>query len=150
MFIELLPKLEEKIFIEAIDQNFELMNNLKLEIKKSLSSTNDKDFKEKNPFEISLEKLNVKFCESLEIDENDKEISTDDISDDSSVNNENNKKILLINDIFNINKNAIENAKQKVIDLYNNNLKLINKIKAIFDENNDEKNDNKKNKKFNL
>jgi len=146
MFIELLPKIEEKIFIEAIDQNFELMNNLKLEIKKSLSSTNDKDFKEKNPFEVSLEKLNVKFCESLEIDENDKEISTDDISDDSSVNNENNKKILMINDIFNINKNAIENAKQKVIDLYNNNLKLINKIKAIFDEN-DKKNENKKNHK---
>ena len=136
MFIELLPKIEEKIFLEAIDQNFELMNNLKLEIKKSLSST-DKDFKEKNPFEISLEKLNVKFCESLEIDENDKEISTDDVSDDSSVNNENNKKILMINDIFNINKNAIENAKQKVIDLYNNNLKLINKIKAIFNEKND-------------
>ena len=146
MFIELLPKIEEKIFIEAIDQNFELMNNLKLEIKKSLSSTNDKDFKEKNPFEVSLEKLNVKFCESLEIDENDKEISTDDISDDSSVNNENNKKILMINDIFNINKNAIENAKQKVIDLYNNNLKLINNIKAIFDEN-DKKNENKKNHK---
>ena len=59
MFIELLPKIEEKIFLEAIDQNFELMNNLKLEIKKSLSST-DKDFKEKNPFEVSLEKLNVK------------------------------------------------------------------------------------------
>ena len=144
MFIELLPKIEEKIFIEAIDQNFELMNNLKLEIKKSLSST-DKDFKEKNPFEISLEKLNVKFCESLEIDENDKEISTDDVSDDSSVNNENNKKILMINDIFNINKKSIENAKQKVIDLYNNNLKLINKIKAIFDDkNNNEKNDNNK------
>ena len=120
MFIELLPKIEEKIFLEAIDQNFELMNNLKLEIKKSLSST-DKDFKEKNPFEISLENLNVKFCESLEIDENDKEISTDDVSDDSSVNNENNKKILMINDIFNINKKSIENAKQKVIDLYNNN-----------------------------
>jgi hypothetical protein len=144
MFIELLPKIEEKIFLEAIDQNFELMNNLKLEIKKSLSST-DKDFKEKNPFEISLENLNVKFCESLEIDENDKEISTDDVSDDSSVNNENNKKILMINDIFNINKKSIENAKQKVIDLYNNNLKLINKIKAIFDEkNNNEKNDNNK------
>jgi hypothetical protein len=144
MFIELLPKIEEKIFLEAIDQNFELMNNLKLEIKKSLSST-DKDFKEKNPFEISLEKLNVKFCESLEIDENDKEISTDDVSDDSSVNNENNKKILMINDIFNINKKSIENAKQKVIDLYNNNLKLINKIKAIFDEKNDNnKNDNNK------
>ncbi len=144
MFIELLPKIEEKIFLEAIDQNFELMNNLKLEIKKSLSST-DKDFKEKNPFEISLENLNVKFCESLEIDENDKEISTDDVSDDSSVNNENNKKILMINDIFNINKKSIENAKQKVIDLYNNNLKLINKIKAIFDEKNDNnKNDNNK------
>ena len=144
MFIELLPKIEEKIFLEAIDQNFELMNNLKLEIKKSLSST-DKDFKEKNPFEISLEKLNVKFCESLEIDENDKEISTDDVSDDSSVNNENNKKILMINDIFNINKKSIENAKQKVIDLYNNNLKLINKIKAIFNEKNDNnKNDNNK------
>ena len=144
MFIELLPKIEEKIFLEAIDQNFELMNNLKLEIKKSLSST-DKDFKEKNPFEISLEKLNVKFCESLEIDENDKEISTDDVSDDSSVNNENNKKLLMINDIFNINKKSIENAKQKVIDLYNNNLKLINKIKAIFDDkNNNEKNDNNK------
>ena len=144
MFIELLPKIEEKIFIEAIDQNFELMNNLKLEIKKSLSST-DKDFKEKNPFEISLENLNVKFCESLEIDENDKEISTDDVSDDSSVNNENNKKILMINDIFNINKKSIENAKQKVIDLYNNNLKLINKIKAIFNEKNDNnKNDNNK------
>ena len=144
MFIELLPKIEEKIFLEAIDQNFELMNNLKLEIKKSLSST-DKDFKEKNPFEISLENLNVKFCESLEIDENDKEISTDDVSDDSSVNNENNKKILMINDIFNINKKSIENTKQKVIDLYNNNLKLINKIKAIFDEKNDNnKNDNNK------
>ena len=144
MFIELLPKIEEKIFLEAIDQNFELMNNLKLEIKKSLSST-DKDFKEKNPFEISLENLNVKFCESLEIDENDKEISTDDVSDDSSVNNENNKKILMINDIFNINKKSIENAKQKVIDLYNNNLKLINKIKEIFDEKNDNnKNDNNK------
>jgi hypothetical protein len=145
MFIELLPKIEEKIFIEAIDQNFELMNNLKLEIKKSLSSSNDKEFKEKNPFEISLENLNVKFCESLEIDENDKEISTDDISDDSSINNENNKKILMINDIFNINKNAIENAKQKVLDTYNNNLILINKIKAIFNEKNDDTNNNKKN-----
>ena len=52
----------------------------------------------------------------------------------------------MINDIFNINKKSIENAKQKVIDLYNNNLKLINKIKAIFDEN-DKKNENKKNHK---
>ena len=59
MYSELLPQSNEKIFIEAIDQNF--LNNSNSE-QKIFNEKNQKDVSE---FETNIEKFHVKFLENL-------------------------------------------------------------------------------------
>ena len=119
MYSELLQNSEEKLLLIAIDQRFinnESLNdeeNIK-EIKKEL------DFeKEENSLEISLENLNVKFCESLDLSDSEKEISTEGDSDNSSVSENHNKKFLFVNNFINVNKDEIKKIQNKIINEYN-------------------------------
>ena len=145
MYSELLQNSEEKVLIIAIDQRF--INNDK---------TNDEDDNNSNELikelnyenEInSLEKLNVKFCESLDFSDDEKELSTEIDSDNLSINENQNKKFIYVNDFLNINNDVIKEIQNNLINKYNNHINLIDKIKAIFK--NEKKQDNK-NKKNNL
>ena len=131
MYSELLQNSEEKVLIIAVDQRF--FNNDKLldeeenssyEIIKELDYETDKI--------NSLEKLNVKFCESLDFSDDEKEISTENDSDNSSVNENQNKKILYVNDFLNINNDSIQKSKEIILNKYKYQTNLIDKIKAIF------------------
>ena len=145
MYSELLQNSEERVLLIAIDQRF--INNDK---------TNDEDDNNSNELikelnyenEInSLEKLNVKFCESLDFSDDEKELSTEIDSDNLSINENQNKKFIFVNDFLNINNDVIKEIQNKLINDYKNHINLIDKIKAIFK--NDKKQDNK-NKKNNL
>ena len=131
MYSELLQNSDEKVLIIAVDQRF--FNNDKLldeeenssyEIIKELDYETDKI--------NSLEKLNVKFCESLDFSDDEKEISTENDSDNSSVNENQNKKILYVNDFLNINNESIQKSKEIILNKYKYQTNLIDKIKAIF------------------
>ncbi len=131
MYSELLQNSDEKVLIIAVDQRF--FNNDKLldeeenssyEIIKELDYETDKI--------NSLEKLNVKFCESLDFSDDEKEISTENDSDNSSVNENQNKKILYVNDFLNINNDSIQKSKEIILNKYKYQTNLIDKIKAIF------------------
>jgi len=145
MYSELLQNSEERVLLIAIDQRF--INNDK---------TNDEDDNNSNELikelnyenEInSLEKLNVKFCESLDFSDDEKELSTEIDSDNLSINENQNKKFIYVNDFLNINNDVIKEIQNNLINKYNNHINLIDKIKAIFK--NDKKQDNK-NKNQNL
>ena len=145
MYSELLQNSEERVLLIAIDQRF--INNDK---------TNDEDDNNSNELikelnyenEInSLEKLNVKFCESLDFSDDEKELSTEIDSDNLSINENQNKKFIYVNDFLNINIDVIKEIQNNLINKYNNHINLIDKIKAIFK--NDKKQDNK-NKNQNL
>ena len=145
MYSELLQNSEERVLLIAIDQRF--INNDK---------TNDEDDNNSNELikelnyenEInSLEKLNVKFCESLDFSDDEKELSTEIDSDNLSINENQNKKFIYVNDFLNINNDVIKEIQNNLINKYNNHINLIDKIKAIFK--NEKKQDNK-NKKNNL
>ena len=141
MYSELLQNSEERVLLIAIDQRF--INNDK---------TNDEDDNNSNELikelnyenEInSLEKLNVKFCESLDFSDDEKELSTEIDSDNLSINENQNKKFIYVNDFLNINNDVIKEIQNNLINKYNNHINLIDKIKAIF------KNDKKDNKNKN-
>ena len=145
MYSELLQNSEERVLLIAIDQRF--INNDK---------TNDEDDNNSNELikelnyenEInSLEKLNVKFCESLDFSDDEKELSTEIDSDNLSINENQNKKFIFVKDFLNINNDVIKEIQNKIIIDYQNHINLIDKIKAIFK--NEKKQDNK-NKKNNL
>ena len=94
MFSELLSNSGERIFIQAIDQCFEL----ELSINDSVSFPSDNS----SEIEASLENLNVKFCESLDSVEEDRDNSTEVDSEDSLSSELPNKKTLTSRDLFNI------------------------------------------------
>ena len=131
MYSELLQNSEEKVLIIAVDQRF--FNNDKLldeeenssyEIIKELDYETDKI--------NSLEKLNVKFCESLDFSDDEKEISTENDSDNSSVNENQNKKILYVNDFLNINNDSIQKSKEIILNKYKYQTNLIDKNKSNY------------------
>ena len=131
MYSELLQNSDEKVLIIAVDQRF--FNNDKLldeeenssyEIIKELDYETDKI--------NSLEKLNVKFYESLDFNHDEKEISAENGADNSSVNENQNKKILYVNDFLNINNDSIQKSKEIILNKYKYQTNLIDKIKAIF------------------
>ena len=143
MYSELLQNSEEKLLLIAIDQRFINNGNINeeenlKEIKKEINFE-----KEENSLEISLENLNVKFCESLDLSDSEKEISTEGDSDNSSVSEQQNKKFLFVNNFINFNKDEIKKIQDKIINEYHNHNKLRDMIKAIFKNNNCEKFKNK-------
>lgn len=133
MFSELLSNSGEKIFLEAVDQFFDL---------KPQSEGNDSKFfpSEKasqiefyeTEIEASLENLNVKFCESLDDIENDKDSSTEVDSEESMNSDLSTKKTLFSSDIFTTNSILISKEKLRLKQYYIEQVELVNKIKAIF------------------
>ena len=64
--------------------------------------------------EIFLENLNVKFFESLDLSDLEKEISTEGDSDNSSISEIQNKKFLFLNNFINVNKDEIKKIQHKI------------------------------------
>ena len=139
MFAEMLIHSEEKIFLEAIDQYFEnesfenidknnkvlLIENTANQIEKEEESQIDKDK------ETDIEMMNIKFYEALNIDKNEtKDISTDLESEDNNLNAE--KAFIKISHYLILNKESIEEHKQKIFNEYKNQIILEEKIKELF------------------
>lgn len=124
MFSELLSNSGERIFIQAIDQCFEL----ELSINDSVSFPSDNS----SEIEASLENLNVKFCESLDSVEEDRDNSTEVDSEDSLSSELPNKKTLTSRDLFNISSDFLLKEKERLKIYYTEQVELVNKIKAIF------------------
>ena len=124
MFSELLSNSGEKIFIQAIDQCFDL----ELSVNDSVSFPSDNS----SEIEASLENLNVKFCESLDSVEEDRDNSTEVDSEDSLSSELPNKKILTSRDLFNISSDFLLKEKERLKIYYTEQVELVNKIKAIF------------------
>ena len=135
MYSELLQNSEEKVLIIAIDQRF-INNDKTNEEEDNNSNELIKELNYENEMN-SLEKLNVKFCESLDFSDDEKELSTEIDSDNLSINENQNKKFIFVKDFLNINNDVIKEIQNKIIIDYQNHINLIDKIKAIF------KNDNK-------
>lgn len=123
MYSELLPQSNEKIFIEAIDQNF--LNNSNSE-QKIFNEKNQKDVSE---FETNIEKFHVKFLENFI--NSDEETSIEDNSEE----NINKKKLLTINMFLNVNKESIEKMKNKVLNKYKNYMEIAKKVKDMINKN---------------
>ena len=130
MYSELLQNSDEKVLIIAVDQRF-INNDKLLEEEENISNDIIKELDYETDIN-SLEKLNVKFCESLDFSYDEKEISTENDSDNSSINENQNKKILLVNDFLYINNDSIQKAKEIILNKYKYQNNLIDKIKAIF------------------
>ena len=145
MYSELLQNSEERVLLIAIDQRF-INNDKTNEEEDNISNELIKELNYENEIN-SLEKLNVKFCESLDFSDDEKELSTEIDSDNLSINENQNKKFIYVNDFLNINNDVIKEIQNNLINKYNNHINLIDKIKAIFK--NDKKQDNK-NKNQNL
>ena len=124
MFSELLSNSGERIFIQAIDQCFEL----ELSINDSVSFPSDNS----SEIEASLENLNVKFCESLDSVEEDRDNSTEVDSEDSLSSELPNKKTLTSRDLFDISSDFLLKEKERLKIYFTEQVELVNKIKAIF------------------
>ena len=127
MFSELLSNSGEKIFLQAIDQFFDL-NMAQRDDSQLFSSEKAIDFDE-TEIEASLENLNVKFCESLDSIEND---STEIDSEESISSEVSNKRSIFACDLFNINGDMISKERIKLMKYYSEQVDLVNKVKAIF------------------
>ena len=127
MFSELLSNSGEKIFLQAIDQFFDL-NMVQRDDSQLFPSEKAIDFDE-TEIEASLENLNVKFCESLDSIEND---STEIDSEESISSEVSNKRSIFACDLFNINGDMISKERLKLMKYYSEQVDLVKKVKAIF------------------
>ena len=130
---------EEKIFLEAIDQYFENesfedldINNKVLLIENSTNQVEkDEESKIDKDKETDIEIMNIKFYEALNIDKSEiKDISTDVESEDNNLNTE--KAFIKLSDCLILNKESIEDYKQKLFNEYKNQIILEEKIKDLF------------------
>lgn len=123
MFIELLSNSDEKIFLEAIDQryNIEKYNKDKIE-----------DNKELNNLEENLKKLNLNFCKSLEHLDFEIDISTEEESDNLSSYSNYHKKYVSMNDILKVDKVKINELKQNMLNIYKYQIEFTNQVKDFL------------------
>ena len=119
MFFELLYNSNEKIFLEAIDQRYNIEKN----------KEKNEENKEELNFEENIKKLNFDFCESLDSLSLDKDNSTEEDSDNISLDS-NNKKFILMNDI--IKKESIKKNKEYRLNYFINQIEFIDKNKTPF------------------
>lgn len=130
MFAEMLSNSEEKIFLEAIDQFFEQDSAI--------------NYNENDDFDISdieIEKMNDKFCDSLDEDDcganintTNKDSSTEFDSEESSTQNNifSPKKKLFLHEFLIINQENIHNTKNKVLKDYCSKLQMIEKFRNTW------------------
>jgi len=124
MYSELLPQSNEKIFIEAIDQNYFYNSN------SDQKNVNDKNSKDVSVFETNIEKFHVKFLENFINSDEDTSI------EDNSEEIINKKKLLTINMFLNVNNESIEKTKNKVINNFKNYMEIAQKVKDMINKNN--------------
>jgi hypothetical protein len=156
MFSELLSNTDESIFLQAVDEYFDKkksintssddVNTLSSPSSSSSSTTSEDD----DSIEAYLEDLNVKFYESLN-ESNDKDISTEDDSDESDSYDNSIKKMFVKSFIKeNINE-LIEKEITKVKGFYIEQIEVRKKIKEMFNmtvqKENKTGSDNKNNKR---
>ena len=133
MFSELLSNSGEKIFLEAVDQFFDLKLQSEGDDSKFFPSEKASQIEfHETEIEASLENLNVKFCESLDDIENDKDSSTEVDSEESMSSDLSIKKTLFSTDIFTTNSILISKEKLRLKQYYIEQIELVNQIKAIF------------------
>ena len=132
MFAEMLSNSDEKIFLEAIDQCFEQDWTL--------------NYKENDDFDssdIEIEKMNDKFCDSLDEDDctancsnNSKDISSEIDSEDTSshCNIFPSKKKLFLHDFLIINQENVYKTKNQVLKDYCSKLQMIEKFRNVWRE----------------
>ena len=155
MFSELLSNTDESIFLQAVDEYFDKKKSINtssddvntLSSPSSSSSTTSED---DDSIEAYLEDLNVKFYESLN-ESNDKDISTEDDSDESDSYDNSIKKMFVKSFIKeNINE-LIEKEITKVKGFYIEQIEVRKKIKEMFNmtvqKENKTGSDNKNNKR---
>ena len=132
MFVEMLTNSDEKIFLEAIDQFFEQ--------ECPINYIENEDFD--NSF-IGIEKMNDKFCDSLDLDDcgancntTNKDISTELDSEDASCHGNifPTKKKLFIHDILIINQENIYKTKNQVLKDYVSKLQMIENFRNVWRE----------------
>ena len=156
MFSELLSNTDESIFLQAVDEYFdkkksintlsEDVNTLSSPSTSSSSTTSEDD----DSIEAYLEDLNVKFYESLN-ESNDKDISTEDDSEESDSYDNSIKKMFVKSFIKeNINE-LIAKEIMKVKGFYVEQIEVRKKIKEMFNATVQKENkagsDNKNNKR---
>ena len=132
MFAEMLSNSDEKIFLEAIDQFFEQES--------SINYIDNSDF---DRSEIEIEKMNDKFCDSL--DEDDCMANANNTTKDNSTEYDFEeatsqgsiilpKKKLFINNFLIINQENIYKTKNKVLKDYISKLQMIEKFRNVWRE----------------
>ena len=133
MFAEMLLNSEVKIFLEAIDQFFEQES--------PINSFENEDF---DVSDIEIEKMNDKFCDSLDEDEDvvdkvnlnntNKDISTEFDSEEapSYFNLFIKKKSLFMNEFLIIDQEKINKTKNQVFNNYCAELQMIENLKNIW------------------
>jgi hypothetical protein len=132
MFAEMLTNSDEKIFLEAIDQFFEQES--------PINYIENEDFD--NSF-IGIEKMNDKFCDSLDEDDcaancniTNKDISTELDSEDASSHGNifPTKKKLFVHDFLIINQENIYKTKNQVLKDYCSKLQMIENFRNVWRE----------------
>ena len=132
MFAEMLTNYNEKIFLEAIDQFFE-----------QDSSENYAEIDDLDNSSIEIEKMNDKFCDSLDEDDSGTIMNntTKDISSEADleeVNINNNifptKKKLFVHDFLIINQENIYKTKNRVLKDYCSKLQMIENFRNVWRE----------------
>ena len=130
MFAEMLSNSDEKIFLEAIDQFFEQDSPINY-IENSEFDTSD----------IEIEKMNDKFCNSL--DEDDCHANSINATKDSSTELDSEetpsqsniflpKKKLFMHDFILINQKSINKAKNQVLKEYYSKLQMMENLRNVW------------------
>ena len=139
MFAEMLLNSQEKIFLEAVDQYFEEESINSFSEDKNEDTTIEnllQQYTEENEKykDSNIEIMNFKFYETLNIDNLErKDLSTDVESDDSMINGD--KIKIKVSDVLIVNKEKINELKNKLFEEFFEQIALSDKIKAIFSKN---------------
>ena len=120
-YTELLNSSQDQIFLEPLDQNYDE----EISVEQESESQNQKVFEE-----IYIKNLNVKLFESFEINTDDNQSSTEGDSDEFITQTE--KKIKLSSFFNDDIEKEVNSIRERVLEKYNEKLKLEEKIKSIF------------------
>ena len=152
MFSELLSNTDESIFLQAVDEFFDKKKSINTPSEEvntlSSPSTSSSTTSEDYSIEAYLEDLNVKFYESLN-ESNDKDVSTEDDSEESDSFDNSIKKLYVKNFIKESIGDLITKEVMKVKGFYMEQIEVRKKIKEMFNVSSQKENktmsDNKNN-----
>ena len=136
MFSELLSNTDESIFLQAVDEFFDCKKTFNtpsedLNTLSSSSSSSSSITSEDCSIEAYLEDLNVKFYESLN-ESNDKDVSTEDDSEESDSSDSAVKKIYVKTFIKESSSDLISKEAMRLKCFYLEQIEVRKKIKEMF------------------